>query len=130
MYTQIYDDNKCETCGIKKKSFECCLEYAIAIGDLIIYKCSCFNTNYQKKFDKILKKRLANTCKFSKHDINKLILLLWKGVYSCQYLNDCEKYNKASLPEKEDFYSHLYLEDKTLPMQITSTQKEFAKILK
>ena len=28
-------------------------------------------------------------------------------------MDDCEKFNKTSLPEKEDFYSHLNMEDIT-----------------
>ena len=28
-------------------------------------------------------------------------------------MDDCEKFNETSLPEKEDFYSHLNLEDIT-----------------
>ena len=39
---------KCETCGIKLKYLECCLEYASVIGDLIEYKCLCCNRNCQK----------------------------------------------------------------------------------
>ena len=41
-----------------------------------------------KMFDENLKKRLANTQKFSNHDINKFILLLQKGVYTYEYMND------------------------------------------
>ena len=48
-------------------------------------------------FDENLKKRLANTYKFSKHDINKFILLLQKGVYPYEYMNDWEKSNETSL---------------------------------
>ena len=46
-------------------------------------------------------------------DNNKLILLLQKGVYSYEYLDDWEKWNETSLPEKEDFYRHLNMEDIT-----------------
>ena len=28
-------------------------------------------------------------------------------------MDDCEKFNETSLPEKEDFYSHLNMEDIT-----------------
>ena len=41
------------------------------------------------------------------------ILLLRKGVYPYEYLDDCEKFNEISLPEKEDFYSHLKMKDIT-----------------
>ena len=44
--------------------------------DLIQYICLCCNKNYQKKFNKNLKKQLFNTYKFSYYDINKLIFLL------------------------------------------------------
>ena len=67
----------------------------------------------KKKFDKNLKKQFFNTCKFSNYDINKFILLLRKGVCSYEHMDDSKKFNKISLPEKEDFYSHLNMEDIT-----------------
>ena len=36
--------------------------------------------------------------------------MLQKGVYPYEYINDWEKFNEA-LPEKEDLYSHLNMED-------------------
>ena len=62
--------------------------------------------------DEKLKKQFLNTYKFSNRD-NKFILLLGKGVYSYEYMNDWEKFKEMSLPEKEDFYSHLNMEDVT-----------------
>ena len=62
-----------------------------------------------------------NTYKFSNHDNKKIILLLRKGVYPYQYMDDWEKFNATSLPEKEDFYSHLNMED------ITDTDYAHAK---
>ena len=77
------------------------------------YRCLICNTNCQTKFDKNLKKRFFNTCKFSKKDKNKFILLLRKGVYPYEFMDDWEKFDETSLPEKEDFYSHLNMEDIT-----------------
>ena len=54
-----------------------------------------------------------NTYKFSNQNNNEFILLLQKGVYSYKYMDDWEKFNEISLPEKEDFYSHLNMEDIT-----------------
>ena len=34
-----------------------------------------------------------------------------KGVSSYEYVDEWEKLNGTSLPEKEDFYSHLNMED-------------------
>ena len=39
--------------------------------------------------------------------------MLQKGVSPYEYINDWEKFNETSLPEKEDFYSHLNMEDIT-----------------
>ena len=71
------------------------------------------NKNYQQKFDEKLKERFFNTYKFSNHDNNKFVLLLRKGVYPYEYMDDWEKFNKTSLPKNEDFYSHLNMEDIT-----------------
>ena len=53
------------------------LEYANYRYDLIEYKWLVCNKNYQTKFDKKLKERFFNTYKFSNHDNNKFILILW-----------------------------------------------------
>ena len=81
--------------------------------DLIEYKCLCCHKNYRHKFDEKLKERFFNTYKFSNHDNNKFILLLQKGAYPYEYMDGCKKFNEASLPEKEDFYGHLNMEDIT-----------------
>ena len=61
------------------------------------------------------KKRFAITYKFSSNDISKIVWLLRKGIYPYEYMDDWEKFNEASLPEKGDFYSHLNMEGITDP---------------
>ena len=73
----------------------------------------CCNKNYQHKFDEKLKERFFNTYKFSNLDNNTFVLLLQKSVYPGEYMDDWEKFDETSLPEKEDFYSHLNMEDIT-----------------
>ena len=59
------------------------------------------------------KKKFKNTFKFPNNDANKFILLLRRGVYPYEYMNDWEKFNETKLPEKEEFYSDLNMEDIT-----------------
>ena len=81
----------------------CCLKYTKAKADVIGYKCLCCNKVYQKKFDEKLMKRFANTYKFGNHDINKFVLLLQKGVYLYEYIDDWVNFSETSLPEKKIF---------------------------
>ena len=113
MSIRTHDDKKCETCGIKYKYCDRFLEYANFRDDLIDFKCFCCNKNYQYNFDEKLKEWFVNTYKFSNPDNNKFILLLQEGVYPYEYMDDLEKFNETSLPEKEDFYSHVNMEDIT-----------------
>ena len=68
--------------------------------------------SYQPKFDEKLQSQFFNTYKSFNHN-NKFILLLLKGVYPYEYMDDWEKSSETSLPEKEDFYSHLNMGDIT-----------------
>ena len=95
----VHDYKKCEANGIRYKYCNCFLEYAIFKDDLIEYKCLCCNKNNQHKFDEILKEWFFHIYKFSSYG-NKFILLLWKGVYPYEYMDDWERFNKTSLPEK------------------------------
>ena len=98
-----HNDKKCETCRIRYKYCVCFFEQTNFKYDLIEYKCFCCNKNYQQKLDEKLKEQFFNTYKFTNHDNNKFILLLQKGVYPYEYMNDWEKFNETLLAEKEDF---------------------------
>ena len=58
-------------------------EYTNFNEDLTEYKCLCFKKNYQQNFDEKLKEYT-----FSNHDNNRFILLLQKGVYPYEYIDD------------------------------------------
>ena len=68
----------------------------------------CCNKIFHHQFDERLKKRFFNTYKFANNDKNKFILLLQKRVYAYQYMDNWEKFNKASLP-----FAYLNMEDAT-----------------
>ena len=100
--------------NIRKVKLVKFLKYINFKDDLIEYKYLCCNKNYQQKFDEKLMENFLNKYKFSNHDNIKFILLLQKGVYPYEYIEqDWEKFNEISLLEKEDFYSHLNMEDIT-----------------
>ena len=84
----VNDNKKCETCEINYKDCECFLEYINFKDNLIEDRCLCWNKNYKKKFDENLQKEFFNINKFLNHDINKFILLLQKGVYPYNYIDD------------------------------------------
>ena len=80
---------------------------------MIKYKCLCCNKDYSNKLDKELKKKFKNTFKFFNNDINNPILLLRKGFYPYEYMDDWEKFIETTLAEKEEFYSSLSMEEFT-----------------
>ena len=82
---------------------------------MIKYKFLSCNKYFSNKNDEKLKKRFKNTFKFSYNVINKFILFLRRGVYPYEYMDDWEKFNETTLPEKEEFYSNLNMIDITDP---------------
>ena len=111
-----YDDKRCENCRrIEYMYCDCFLEYPNFTNfNLIEYRCLCCNKNYQHKFDEILKEQFFKILRFSNHVNNKFVLLLQKGIiYLYEYTANWEKFYEISLPEKEDCYCHLNMEDIT-----------------
>ena len=98
---------------IKCKDCDCFLECESFNDNSIKNKDLSCNKNHSNKIDVELKKRFQNIFNCSNNDINKFILSLKKGVYSCQYMDDWEKFNETSLSEKEELYSNLNMKDIT-----------------
>ena len=76
----------------------------------LIFRCFECKKNYKKYFNKTLIKRFANIYEFCDEDINKVILLLRKGVYPYEYMNSWLRFNETSLPNRKAFYSSLNME--------------------
>ena len=66
---------------------------------------------YEQEFNKELLERFANTYKFCDNDLNKFIMLLRKGVYPYEYIDEWDNFNQKIIPSKESFYSNLTLEN-------------------
>ena len=75
--------------------------YMKAIDKTLIFRCLNCNKNYKKEINKKLV------------DINKIIMLLRKGIYQYEYMDRWEKFNEKLIPSKESFYSSSTLENIT-----------------
>ena len=97
-------NNKCVNC-------ESCLDYIKTKNKKLILECFNCKQYYEKGFNKELIKRFASTYEFCNKNLNKFILLLTKGVYPYEYMDNWERFNETSLPNKESFYSNLNMEN-------------------
>ena len=102
--TDNIHNDKC----IKCKSNLC---FVRAINEKLIFKCIDCDKEYEKEFNNELIERFANTYKFCNNDLDKFIMLLRKGVYPYEYIDEWDKFNEKVLPGKESFYSNLTLEN-------------------
>ena len=97
-------NNRCVDC-------KSCLDYFKNKDEKLIFRCFICKKNYEKDFNKELIKRFTNIYEFCNGDLNKFILLLRKGVYPYEYMDNWESFNETSLPNKESFYISLNMEN-------------------
>ena len=97
-------NNKCVNCNS-------CLDYIKIKNAQLLLKCFNCNNYYKKKFNKDLIKKFKNTYSFCNNDLNIFILLLRKGVYPYEYMDNLERFNETLLTSKEPFYSNLNMEN-------------------
>ena len=95
----------------KRVNCSSCLDYIKNKNEKLILECYNCKQRYRKKFNKELIKRFASTYSFYNNDFNKFILLLRKGVYPYEYIDNWKRFNETSLLSKESFYSNLNMEN-------------------
>ena len=113
--SKLVDNLKEEIHRTKYRNWDCFLEYESVKDYLIIYKCLSCNRDYSSMLNEELKDKFKNTFKFSKIDIKKFTLLLRKGIYPYEDMDNWAKFHETALPEKEKFCSNSNLEDITDP---------------
>ena len=77
----------------------------------LIFRCFNCKKNYEKDFNKELIERFTNIYEFCNGDLNKFILLLRQGVYPYEYMDNWERFDETSLPNKKSFYSSLNMKN-------------------
>ena len=82
------------------------------INKIVYTRCKSCNTKNKQLLDSLLKK-FPSTYKLCNNSIDKFLLLLRKGVYPYEYMNDWNRFNETELPSIEDHYSKLHLESIT-----------------
>ena len=76
------------------------------------YKCKECKTSHTKLTNESIKNfpTLYNFCNV---DLNKFFLLLTKGIYPYEYMDNWKRFDENTIPPKEAFYSELNLENIT-----------------
>ena len=97
-------NNKCLDC-------KSCLDYIKTKSEKLILKCFNCKSYCENDFNKELIKRFASTCEFCNKNLNKFVLLLRKGLFPYEYMDNWERFNETSLLNKESFYSNLNMEN-------------------
>ena len=102
---------ECRGCKERKKIKLVCNLIGLK-NNKLNYKCKECKKSWLTPISGLIKK-FSNTHEFCNDDINKFILLLKKGVYPYEYMDSWERFDETSLPDKEAFYSELYIEEIT-----------------
>ena len=101
----IHNDSKCNKC-------DSCLEYiSTKKNGKLLFECFERKKRYTRKFDKKIAKRFKNTYRFCNEDIDKFMILLRKGVYPYEYMDNWSRFNEEELPDKSDFYISLNMNE-------------------
>ena len=105
------NNQQCIKCKeIKNQSIDCKL--IVYVNNRLIYKCvECKNKSYKPIAPLI--ERFPSTYQFCGGDNNEFVLLLRKGVYPYDCIDDWDRFKETQLPLMEDFHNTLNQTDIT-----------------
>ena len=102
------------------------LDYMTIKNNQLVFQCLECKKNYKKDYKELIK-RFSNAYEFCNGDNNEFILLLRKAVHSYEYIDNWERFNDTSLPDKKAFYNKFNSEDIT-DKDYAHPQKVFKKL--
>ena len=79
-------NDKCVNC----KSNLC---FVRTINETLLFECFDCKKEYKKKFNKVLLERFSNTYEFCGNDMDKFFILLRKGVYPYEYMDERDRFS-------------------------------------
>ena len=93
-------------CGKKKINSECCIVWLK--DNRLIYRCRECKEEWKRPIEGLIR-NFPSIYQFWNGGLNKFILLLRKGVYPYEDMNNWEKFGEITIPPKESFYRKLNL---------------------
>ena len=99
--SEIYK-KQCKKCKERKKAISECKFFDIE-GNKLSYTCKECNDKSHKSVNG-LKEKFPNTYQFCNDHLDKFVSLLRKSVYPYEDMDRWEKFNEASLADKQFFY--------------------------
>ena len=87
---------------LHKRKCKDCKEYVNVKDGLLVFNCSDCNKNYKKVYED-LAQILENTYRFYDGDVNQFCLMLQKGSYLYEYMDDWVKFNETSWKVRKSY---------------------------
>ena len=102
----IFNSTECQSCMERKFNSEC--KFAGLKNNGLIYRCRECEEECQTPIKGLIRK-FSSVYQFCNDDLNKVVLLLRKGFYPYEDMDNWEKFDETTIPPKEAFYSKLNL---------------------
>ena len=95
------NNKDCKKC-MERKNIRSECEFIGLKNNRLNYKCKECNETSAKSVNDLIEK-FPRTHKFCNGNLNEFVLLLRKGVYPYEYMDNWERFNERSLPPKNLF---------------------------
>ena len=105
----IFNSMECKSCmGKIKINSECC--FVRLKNNRLIYRCKECKEEWKRQIEGLIQK-FPSIYQFCNGNLNKSVLLLRKGIYPFEDMDNWRKFDETTLPTKEALYSNLNLEN-------------------